>query len=77
MTDSLRELLEAQKAKTEALQKERGIVCPWVFHRHGKRIDNFRKAWVTACRKAGVPGSRTISGGLRCETWCAPGSRSA
>ncbi|MEE8162824.1 MAG: tyrosine-type recombinase/integrase, partial [Anaerolineae bacterium] len=31
-------------------------VSPRVFHRKGKRIGDFRKAWATACRKAGVPG---------------------
>ena len=25
-----------------------------VFHRDGRRIGDFRKAWATACRKAGV-----------------------
>ena len=25
---------------------------PWVFHRKGEQIKNFRKAWKTACRKA-------------------------
>ena len=29
-----------------------------IFHREGKRIREFRKAWATACRKAGVPGRR-------------------
>lgn len=30
--------------------------CRWVFHRDGERIMSFRKAWRTACRKAGVSG---------------------
>ncbi len=38
------------------MQRERGIVCPWVFHRDGKRIKNFYAAWRTVCKKAGVPG---------------------
>jgi len=29
--------------------------CPWLFHRCGKRIKNFRKAWNVACALAGVP----------------------
>jgi integrase len=27
---------------------------PWLFHRCGKRIRNFRKAWDVACALAGV-----------------------
>jgi integrase len=30
--------------------------CPWLFHRAGTRIRDFRKAWKTACVMAGVPG---------------------
>jgi integrase len=26
------------------------------FHRRGRRIATFRRAWVAACRKAGAPG---------------------
>jgi integrase len=32
------------------------MVVPWVFHRRGERIKDFRHAWLTACKKAGVPG---------------------
>lgn len=39
--DELRELLEAQRDATKALQRERGIVVPRVFHRHGKPIRTF------------------------------------
>jgi integrase len=31
-------------------------VISWVFHRQGNPIGDMRKAWKTACRKAGVPG---------------------
>lgn len=34
--------------------KERGIVVPYVFHRDGKPIKDFRHAWATACIKAGL-----------------------
>ncbi len=37
-------------------QKAREDGCPFVFHRNGKRIQSFAKAWNTACRKAGCPG---------------------
>jgi integrase len=33
-----------------------GGICKGVFHRKGKPIGDFRKAWATACKKAGVPG---------------------
>jgi integrase len=55
LTAGLHELLLAQKAKTDAL-KLKGVICPWVFHRAGERIKSFRRSWLTACRKAGVPG---------------------
>ncbi|MFQ5830901.1 MAG: tyrosine-type recombinase/integrase [Candidatus Methylomirabilia bacterium] len=54
MTPELRATLEAQRARTEALQRK-GRIIPWVFHRNGKPIKDFRGAWKTACKKAGVP----------------------
>ena len=33
-----------------------GILCPFVFHRNGKEIKGFRKAWTSACKAAGCPG---------------------
>ncbi len=56
LTQELRELLESQKEYTLKLQQEEGKVIPWVFHRKGKPIGDFSKAWKTACRKAGTPG---------------------
>lgn len=56
LTLELRALLEAQRAHTEALQRDLGQIIPWVFHRNGKRILYFYKAWNTACTAAGVPG---------------------
>jgi integrase len=55
MVDDLRLTLEAQKAATEALQRARGEIIPWVFHRDGESIRNFRKAWMAACKAAGCP----------------------
>jgi hypothetical protein len=55
LTDELQALLEAQKAHTSALEKERGAVIPWVFHRGGRQIKDFRGAWAAACTKAGLP----------------------
>jgi len=54
LTPMLREaLLEEQVRKTEALRRE-GIITPWLFHRRGKPIKNFRRSWITACIKAGL-----------------------
>ncbi len=55
-TDELRQLLEKQWDTTQSLQQDRGIICPWVFHRNGKPIKSFYAAWHSACKKAGLPG---------------------
>lgn len=34
----------------------RRLDSPHIFHRQGKPIGSFRKAWKTACTRAGVPG---------------------
>lgn len=56
LTTELRALLEAQRAATDAVQRDLGRIIPHVFHRKGKPIRSFRKAWSTACTAAGVPG---------------------
>jgi hypothetical protein len=52
----LRACLEAQRAATEALQRQTGRIIPWVFHREGTPMKSFWKAWKTACKAAGAPG---------------------
>jgi integrase len=56
MTPELRACLEAQRASTEALQIRTGSILPWVFHRNGRPVKGFTRAWRTACKKAGLPG---------------------
>src|SRR5262249_52166845 len=54
LTPRLREVLEEQTERTRALEKAKGVIIPWLFHRDGKPIKGFRKAWLTACVKAGL-----------------------
>ena len=56
MTPELRALLVAQWEWTRDLQRRTGRIIPWVFHRKGQRIREFKRAWATACRLAGCPG---------------------
>jgi integrase len=46
------ELLEI----VQRAHKTRRPDCPYVFHDDGEPIGDFRKAWKTACRKAGLSG---------------------
>lgn len=38
------------------LFSKRRLDCPYVFHREGKRIKSFQKAWYSACKKVGLKG---------------------
>ena len=55
LTPDLRAVLERQRERTTTEEKTTGAVIPWVFHRAGMQIKSFRRAWVTACKKAGIP----------------------
>ncbi len=57
----LKALIAAQVERVKALERKLGRIIPFLFphlsgQRAGKRIRDFRKAWATACREAGVPG---------------------
>jgi integrase len=52
----LRAVLERQRARTEAVQRETGQILPWVFHRGGKPIKDFLTGWHQACAKSGLSG---------------------
>ena len=54
-TAALESLLKDQLAEHERLKKK-GTLTRFVFHRDGARIKNFRRAWLSACTAAGVPG---------------------
>ncbi len=55
ITPTLRAVLERQLARTEEIERTTGQIIPWLFHRAGRPIKSFRRAWVTACKQAGVP----------------------
>jgi integrase len=48
--------LIVKKQTPEATAREIVSAAPWVFHRDGKRIKDFRGAWATACEAAGLTG---------------------
>ena len=52
----LKQLLEGQQEETKAVQRERGVIVKYVFHRNGRRIKSLRGAWDAACERAGLPG---------------------
>ena len=53
----LRELLLTQRERISAIEKETGQIIALVFtNPDGSAISDFRKAWRSACARAGVPG---------------------
>ena len=53
---ALEDLLRQQWQRAHALAHRTETIVPWVFHRQGAPIGDFRKAWATACVAAGTPG---------------------
>ena len=51
----LRAVLERQLARTREIETATGQIIPWLFHRERKPIRSYRRAWLTACKRAGVP----------------------
>lgn len=49
-------LLTAQRTHTDAVQRTQGRIIASVFHRNGKPVKRFDKAWTSACVAAGCPG---------------------
>ena len=53
----LAELIEQQWTAREYTTPDKVTrLSEFVFHKKGQPVTDFRKAWATACRKAGVPG---------------------
>jgi integrase len=51
LTGKLLEVLERRK-------NDRRLDCPYVFHRNGKQIKDFRGSWKTACKNSGLVAGR-------------------
>jgi integrase len=49
----LEQLLRGQRARTTALEKEKGRILPFVFHNKGERMRWYKTAWWSACIRAG------------------------
>jgi integrase len=49
---ALRDLLLKQREITSAVERRKGAIIPWVFHRNGVPIWSYRRAWKKACRRA-------------------------
>jgi integrase len=45
------------QARDYPMAPETQALSPFVFHRHGQPVGDFRKAWATACAAAGVAGT--------------------
>lgn len=56
LSPGLLDVLHDHETVTRDLERKKGIIVPWLFHRRGQRILRFLASWQTACKEAGVPG---------------------
>lgn len=52
----LGEIVERRKVERHVKTKNGVVLAAFIFHRQGKPVGDFRKAWVTACVTAGLGG---------------------
>lgn len=57
------EIIKRRLAKREIITATGVQIIPFVFHRNGKQVNYFRKAWISACTKAGIPGKKIVGKG--------------
>jgi integrase len=50
----LRAVVAAQMERTREHEQKTGTIVPWLFHHAGRPIKSYRRAWLTACLKAGL-----------------------
>jgi integrase len=53
---ALAELLREQRERTAALERKQSRIIVPVFHRNGRPIRSYSRAWTAACKKAGLVG---------------------
>ena len=53
---ALEKVLRKQETRTKAWQRAHGVVIPWVFWKEGSQLKDHRDTWMSACKKAGLPG---------------------
>jgi integrase len=51
----LRTLLDRRQVITRRCERVQARIIAHVFHRYGRPITSLRRAWTTACKKAGLP----------------------
>lgn len=62
----LRDVIDSQWEYTKKWQRILGRNIPWVFHREGNPIRDFRSAWRAACIRAGLATPVTDERDARC-----------
>lgn len=57
LTTDLRLVLSQQMARNHSWAKENATITPYLFLYQGHRLHDFKTAWHTACKAAGLPGA--------------------